>query len=89
MSEKQSPFASAVANYEARKAAQEAEAIQQQESTSPERGTVAPIKSVEEKAQERRKLAPNLKLTEQASPVRVQPRPKNKIDGEPKLQNQR
>ncbi|ELK39426.1 hypothetical protein D478_24518 [Brevibacillus agri BAB-2500] len=81
MSEKRSPFASAIANHEARKAAREAEAIQQQENASPERGIVVPIKTVEEKGQERRNLAPNLKPTEQASPKRVQPLPKNKLQG--------
>lgn len=66
----------------AKKAAMEAKQNQsEQKEASPERGIVVPIKAVEEKGQKRRKLAPNLKPTEQTSPKRVQPRPKNKLQG--------
>lgn len=82
MSGKQSIFAKAIANYDAKKAKLEASQHQAQPTeSSPERGTVIPNKEGEENKQERRNLAPSLKPTEQASPVRVQPRPKNKLQG--------
>jgi|GEM_PF-5848563 len=77
-----SAFARVTAQHEARKAAREAEEKQAEQIVpSPERGTVIPNKEGEENEQERRNLAPSLKPTEQASPVRVQPRPKNKLQG--------
>lgn len=82
MSGKQSIFAKAIANYDAKKAKLEASQHQAQPTvSSPERGTVIPNKEGEENEQERRNLASSLKPTEQASPVRVQPRPKNKLQG--------
>ena len=75
-------FARVAAEHQAKKEAREAEQKEAvQSEASPERGIVVPIKAVEEKGQERRKLAPNLKLNEQESPKRVQPRPKNKLQG--------
>jgi hypothetical protein len=77
-----SMLARVAAEHEAKLAAKETDQKQaEQKEDSPERGIVVPIKAGEEKGQERRKLAPNLKPTEQASPVRVQPRPKNKLQG--------
>ncbi|MFS0555777.1 hypothetical protein [Brevibacillus reuszeri] len=75
-------FARVAAEHQAKKEAREAEQKQaDQIGASPEKGIVVPIKSGEEKVQERKKLAPNLKQTEQTSPKRVQPRPKNTLQG--------
>lgn len=75
-------FARVAAEHQAKKEARDAEQNQsEQNEASPERGIVVPIKAGEEKVKERRNLAPNLKPTEQTSPMRVQPRPKNKLQG--------
>lgn len=77
-----SVFARVAAEHQAKKAVMEAERSQsEQNEASPEKGIVLPIKAVEEKGQERRNLVPNLKPTEQTSPKRVHPRPKNKLQG--------
>jgi len=77
-----SVFARVAAERQAEKEARESKQKEtEQNEASPERETVVPFKEGEENEQERRNLAPSLKPTEQASPVRVQPRPKNKLQG--------
>lgn len=77
-----SMLARVATEHQAKKAAREPEQKQAEQSEAPpERGIIVPIKTVEEKGQERRNLTPNLKPTEQTSPKRVQPLPKNKLQG--------
>jgi hypothetical protein len=83
MYDTKSIFARVLARQEAKKAAQAAE--NQQQSASTERANVVPLKTAEQKIQEKRNHAPKSAEGQQTTPLRAKPRQTNKAEGTDKV----